>query len=44
MDQTDPTDRIDQTDQIRQSRAAILRKATLTGLKLPLYPVLVPTS
>ena len=38
------TNQMNQTDQIDLSHAAFLRMAALTELKLPLYPVPVPTS
>ena len=40
---TNQIDQMNQIDPFRLSRAAILRMAALTALKLPLYPVPVPT-
>jgi hypothetical protein len=43
IDQTNQINQMNQIDPFRLSRAAILRMAALTALKLPLYPVPVPT-
>ena len=41
--QMNKTNQMNQINSALQSRSAILRMAALTALKLPLYPVLVPT-